>query len=348
MNVNPFEPYKILYWSDKIKKLLMGDIPNPVFVTIDPSNYCNSNCKHCFVKDYNKDNRANLDKDLMIKIIKDLRWGGVKAMAFCGGGEPLMNPATLDAIIACGDVGLENGLITNGTLLDDKIMDAVLNNSSFIRLSVDAATKETYKEVHGIDKFDGVINNIKYLTTHNENGTEVSASFLITKDNYMEVYSFADLMTRLGVDRITYKYAYTSYKGINLDYNGFDWVKNNHELHELIDKVKNDFNNVSLRHPSTFNDEDIKPLNKLYNKCVVAPLNMATVLATGELSLCCDRRGELIIGDLHNKSFWDLWYGDKMREVYKNINVNDCPSRCKSTEYNCIIKDWSKFDWGMI
>lgn len=342
-----FTPYKIFYWRDRVEDLLRGEIPNPVFVTIDPSNRCNSKCPHCFVNEYKQD-QAILDKDIMLKTIDELS-RGVHAIALCGGGEPLCNPSTLDAMIRCREDELQVGLITNGNLFTNNTMDEALRSCSFIRLSVDAPNPTVYKTMHGIDGFRKLVSDIKYLTD-NKKETEISASYLISEANYKSIPSFAKLMNELNVDRITYKYIYTGYNGLDLGYVDKDFIKSKHEvLDKLLTEAKQYEGKmkVSFRHPTTFLSDKIESLNKLYKKCYVAPLNMVTVQANGNVVMCCDRRGQLVMGNVYKESFWDIW-DNNAKKVYNSINVNACPFRCKSTEYNQLIKDWKDFDWGMI
>ena len=58
-----------------------------------------------------------------------------------------------------------------------------------IKFSINGATRETYKQVHGSDHFEKVIENLKYLRKYrddNNANTNIGASYVLTGTNRKE------------------------------------------------------------------------------------------------------------------------------------------------------------------
>jgi radical SAM protein with 4Fe4S-binding SPASM domain len=62
-----------------------------------------------------------------------------------------------------------------------------------------------------------------------------------------------------------------------------------------------------------------------YNECVL-PWDNANVLANGDIKPCCWCRGN--IGNLNDASFEDIWNGEKIVELRKNILEGEIHPMC--------------------
>lgn len=85
----------------------------------------------------------------------------VKSVEFSGGGEPTTHPDIIEIIRHAKSLGLNIGIVTNGNSLEK--LFPVLDAFTFIRISLDAATKDKYQFVHGVNTFESVINNISVM-----------------------------------------------------------------------------------------------------------------------------------------------------------------------------------------
>ena len=214
MNLSIHSPWKILYWRERVEQLLSGDMPDPIVFTIDPSNRCNLSCDWCFTRAYNERHPDILDGALMHRLIDDLAGTGLRAVALCGGGEPLMNPETPAAIRHIADTGKRVGLITNGTLLNDDSTSAVLDCCDYVRLSVDAADPHTWQSLHhGADNhWNHLLDRIRTLARERKaHRPTVGVSFLICPENYEQIPDAAALFKSLGADYLAFKMVLTDY-----------------------------------------------------------------------------------------------------------------------------------------
>jgi MoaA/NifB/PqqE/SkfB family radical SAM enzyme len=186
---------KIDLYYDKVKEAIKEGWTLPVTCEIDLSNDCCLDCSFCIYKQYH-------DSEIMSivtyeKILKDLKDCGIRSITFTGGGEPLMHPRINEIIKMAGGF-FKLGLITNGVLLD-KIDTHLLSRFDFIRVSLNAGTRETYKKISGFDYYDRVIRNIEFAKKHTK---QLGISFVVTDDNIQEI----SLMENLKVDLLQFKH----------------------------------------------------------------------------------------------------------------------------------------------
>lgn len=127
--------YKVAYrWND-IEKIRSGYFPFPKSLTIFPSEVCNLNCDGCHSKHLHKKN-SFMDLALFKRIVTDFYFQGGKAVAFEGGGEPMLHPRIGQMIDHCKKIGLRVGIITNGTIYKKEMLLA-----DWVRVSIHNVSK---------------------------------------------------------------------------------------------------------------------------------------------------------------------------------------------------------------
>lgn len=137
---------------------------NPITCEIDLTDgFCYNKCKHCFFGTDQKEQPIIINTNAVKELIKELSENGTKAIEFSGGGEPTIHPDVHEILEYALNLGLDVGLITNG-LLFNKVKD-ISGYLKFIRISLDAAERNTYFKVHGVDCFNMVIKIYKILST---------------------------------------------------------------------------------------------------------------------------------------------------------------------------------------
>lgn len=114
----------------------------------EPTNLCNHECEICM--------RKNLDRqegfasfDLFRHLISSGRFTYV---GFHGWGEPFLNDEIFDMIRYADSRGMRTGLITNGTLISDKMDDIFSSNLYEIAFGV-----------HRLDGLEGIKKDIRLL-----------------------------------------------------------------------------------------------------------------------------------------------------------------------------------------
>jgi len=67
--------------------------------------------------------------------------------------------------------------------------------------------------------------------------------------------------------------------------------------------------------------------------------------------LCCDRRGDLILGNIKQQKFFGMWGSERHKRMMRDIVVAKCPTRCRATDMNRIVEVGfikEELDWTML
>ena len=264
---------KVIPYLDKIENILEGRFEPPLSCEIDPSNKCQNNCDFCMYADYRNEHPVDLDFGVYLDLIHDLRKMGTRSITFTGGGEPMMHPQFREMVLAAQD--FELGLTTNGVYLDH--LPDIINMFKFVRISLDAATSETYKAMKGTNFFERVVENAK-RTVRMKRDMVLGLSYVISKGNEHEIEAAQKLADDIGVDYIQIKPAYQKY-----------------DLECKIPKGDKSF--ILKRYSSS---------GRL--PCAIAHL-VGIVGADENVYFCCQGRGreDFVVGDLARDSFLEIW-----------------------------------------
>lgn len=336
---NRFQGYKILRHSEKIQQILKGEMPAPVEWVVYPSNICGYRCGHCIMAKEQQDHRGMLSKDAMMRIPEDAVRNKIPCVIYSGGGDPLLNPHTLESARKCKEAGIYVGINNQGYLLDDP------TPFNFIRFSVDAASADIYQQIHNVPRGDGwerVNENIKKVHELNKKGAgiELGLAFLITPTNWHETASFVEWAQQFDPDFIHIRPAYLDGDYLDRQYPGGGLLLKDKvvpNLRELALALSKQYDNVFFR----IDKFEGYWTPKIYEKCRATPL-MAVTSGDGAFLICQDRgimkeENNLRWGDYNKQTFEEIWYGEEHKKAIDSIDLKTCP-RCVENKANEIIE----------
>lgn len=299
--------------GETIKQWLKGENPYAVTTEIDLCGFCNHKCSFCFFKDRHFSEyicRSDIES-----VLCQIKNKGGKAVVFTGGGEPLLNPNICEITKTAKNLGLDLGLVTNGSRLHT-IAD-VKHLFTWIRISLDAALPETYKKMHGMDKqhFKKVLDNIAAL--HNTScKTTIGIAFMVTEATLAEIEIAAWLGKKLGVHYIQFRPLMDDH--IQLD-------------DEIIKKAKK---YETKDYQVFFVDRFFNKSQRNYTHCLG---NFLVTVITADLNVytCCHMRGvdKYCLGNLKTNSLDELW----ARRCALPVN-GQCPKLCRLHYNNNILQ----------
>jgi cyclic pyranopterin phosphate synthase len=134
-----FDGQKLMYHVEEVAKWLKNETVAPIYVEIGPTSICNHRCVFCAF-DYLKNRHTSIDKDVLIKTLKDMAEFGVKSIMWGGEGEPLAYPHLAEATQKAKEFGLDVAITSNGVLLTEEKTKSLLKNLSWIKFSIDGGT----------------------------------------------------------------------------------------------------------------------------------------------------------------------------------------------------------------
>jgi radical SAM protein with 4Fe4S-binding SPASM domain len=140
------------FYEDAEVKIIKNEAPS---LHLDITNECNLNCIHCF-QAAGKPRANELSVDEWLKVIEDFSTLHRSKVTFSG-GEPLLYPGIFELLSLARQKGLEVGLFSNGTQIENQAIVKKLEKCvDKIQLSLDGATRETNDKIRGKGTFEKV------------------------------------------------------------------------------------------------------------------------------------------------------------------------------------------------
>lgn len=319
---------KLKYHPIEVARWLKDELTYPIYAEISPTDICNHNCIFCSFNYLQ--NRTNiLSKDVMISLIDDFADMGVKAFMWGGEGEPLLNKYVPLITDYAKYKGIDIALTTNGVHIEDYMMDQLLRNLSWIKVSIDAGIKEDYYKIHRCnpDDFERVISNIKKMVEYRDSKNldcTIGGQVLLLPENIDNIENLFKTFEDINIDYITIK-PFTASK-YRLGFNSVDYT----DMIDYIKELSSKYRNIILRENTFSRLDDARS----YNKCFALDF-MSYIAATGDVYLCHNYLGdkEYIYGNIYKKSFRDIW----ITRPNKNIDVSNCKKICRMDKVNLYL-----------
>lgn len=334
-----FHPTRVSNWieakddTEKLKKIY------PIYVEISPVGACNHRCTFCAV-DYIGYQNIRWETDLLKIRLTEMADLGIKSIMFAGEGEPLLHKELDDILEHCSSVGIDSSITTNFVMLNDKNVFKILKNSSWIKISINAGTRESYANIHRTKEsdFDKVIDNMKLAvktkSEHNLSCT-LGAQMLLLPENKDDAITLAKTCKDIGLDYIVIKpysqHLFSETKIYeNIDYNPML------ELEKELEKLNDENFHV------VFRSNTMKKLvsGHSYKKCYSTPYFWAHMMANGDLYGCSAylQQDKFCYGNLKENSFKDIWEGEKriqsIKYVKEELDISNCRENCRMDEVN--------------
>lgn len=279
---------------------LKSEIPleSPYVIFIDPSSVCNFKCKFCMNHKIKKP--EIMDFELYKSIIDSLQQfeKPVKVIRLYGFGEPLIsiNFCKMVEYAKASDKVLAVDTTTNGSLIDRDYADRLIKSGiDRINISIEGISSEQYKNFTGrnID-FDELVENLTYLHSIKRN----TIIFIKICGDYLtddEKHKFYDIFTPIS-------------DGCDIEFSMGCWydceIKKNEEV-GIYGQPR----------------ENVETCPYVFYQCMIH--------SNGETALCfLDWNKQLLIGNVKYQSIYDIWHGQDLREVQRNMLKGIKPKIC--------------------
>ncbi len=306
-----YEPQKILRFPERLAEWMrVGHTTVPIGIDLHPTNRCPHNCPACNGKVGDGEVMPTI---LALRILKEFAKAGGKAVQLCGGGEPLAHTDGVLIAEQARNLGLSVGLITNLYKLEDSEARRLTQTCTWIRVSLDAGTPETYSRTHGVDRsqFEGVLERIALLATQVRPGCKVGVGFLTDASTIPEIPLAIESARITGADYIAIR-----------PYSGDTTVP------VVPDMDFGDFRVIVGR--TKYNAE------RHYGRCHARHF-WGVVSADGLLRACCETPDKgPVLGDLKDRSFADVWRN--AGHSICGIDVRKCPVTCRMNANNNLLQ----------
>ena len=340
-----------------------GMLELPKVIEIEPFESCNLRCRMCHVSYAPPGPKPQIN----FEALKKLESISGKYVVFGSNFEPTAHPRFADMISLFVDYGFNMDLVTNGTLLTDKIIETMANGTfNKITFSFDGMRKKTYEEIRRNANFEKTLEIIKktrqaFLDKGKD--TSFSINYVLMRSNLEELIEAIDFWGENQFDMLGFIFMVMRDENEYLKSQNLhpilDYV--NQKLDEAAEYLINGYKKIYISSPRYSNT----PLRKKYPrgfpsagglvrsrsrvkrnmpklnkngfqlgefpgmpfKACQSAFTFARILPDGNVRLC----DQFVAGNINEESFQDIWFGEKATNWRSKLLMDS--SACESCNY---------------
>jgi len=325
----------------------MSTATRPAFVPtlprslyLETTNRCDSECQTCIRTFLTLEPPADLTLEKVKAIVE--QFPALDRVVLHGIGEPLLNREIFD-IVAYLKTRVPVVLFNSDavSLTPKRARRLIESGLDEYRVSMDAATPDTYMKLRGVDQFDRVVANVRCLIALQREMARptprVSLWLTASRVNLDELPAFVRLAGDLGVGEVYVQ---------RLVFNGFGLATEENALHgRLREREERVLDEAARLAPSL--DIALRasglttPLESLKGEATGArywagcqrPWTLSYVTANGNVLPCCISPwvardyGRLILGNAFAQPFAEIWNGERYRQFRTDFESAADPCR---------------------
>ncbi len=303
----------------------------PQVLQIFLTNTCNLDCIMCCNKTVNEKDIYSLDYKTVENII--LTNPQLLVVEWLG-GEPTLYPYFEKLLDLSNKQNIKQVLVTNGSLLNKKIINKLIEYNVDVTISIDAPIKSLYEQIRIGGKFDRLKNNLKLFVREKKrrkhNFNLLTVNYVVLNNNYQYILDMVNFIKQIGIKNIFFENDITNgiYNVSNISKKEYKNFKNS-----LLDLKNNKDENINVFIDESFFNKESKPIqtfsvcDKDNNKCLI-PWVACCIHYNGDVSnsMFCSNN----IGNIYNDSLENIWNSDKNIKIRKQIIKKDMNKICST------------------
>jgi len=326
---------QLFFFSNFFKKAASLNLysfytPYPRFIEVETTTFCNLKCKMC-EHTYWDEKPTHMSFNQFQSILDQfpkLKWIGLTGI-----GSSFLNRDYMEMLryVKAKNIYCE---IYDSFYLLDTIVANELIEIKFDRLimSIDAATKETYKIIRKGAIFEQVTQNLTNLINlkrkRKAHYPEITFHYIISKENIHEVIPFMDMIKSLTHGELvsilftSILHPFKEIQGMKVDVPD-----------ELIRKIKKKGNALRIKVSVNRNILQKEPVTN----CI--EWTMPFIFVDGSVVPCCigneanhrKFQKETALGNIFQETFSNIWHGERytnLRQLIKNGKIPPCCKNC--------------------
>ena len=308
----------------------------PLYVQFEVTTHCNLACYMCVRNEVIK-HPQHLGFDDFRRVFDRI---GAPKLTLSGAGEPLLNPDLVPIVRHAREAGTTVMIPTNGTLLgpDETAETLVEAGLNVLKVSIDAATPETYQAIRRQDCFDRIVAGLRSVEQakrkRQSRSPEVRLDVVILNENYHEIGAVVRLADELGIGTVFFRAVQT--KGIGEEREAtigkdVDFEALSRAVREGIDeaarrRVRTNLKDVA-RDFSVYRSIYTQQDAALSGHVCLLPWLQCFISVTGEVAPCCATYTNegFTAGNAFERDFEAIWNGARMREIRRQFRRKENP-----------------------
>ena len=209
--LSPFEEERISRILPEAGKAARGEIAYPMVARIGLTTSCLHDCSGCLFADNQAKEKCFLDSSKFLTLLNGIHSLKVKLVDLSGGGEPTLHPEFKTFANMCIEDGFKLALSSNGTWTDPDLINLLSDGFSFIRINMDASSREVYDRIHrptAPGEFQRMLDNLERLVAEREKrkaGLIIGGKVWLSQSNMNFLEETINLARDLGLDYIQFQ-----------------------------------------------------------------------------------------------------------------------------------------------
>ena len=187
--------------------VLLPLVPDIRKLYVEVTAECNFSCITCIRHSWS-DAVGRMSWETFERILTDCKQlPDLQTIHFGGFGEPLTHPDIEDMVACCKQAGYTVEMISNGSLLTDAVIAALLTTGlDYLFISLDGSDPQSYEAIRPGADYQAVLGNIKCLQQiKKRRGTvlpRLGIEFVATRSNFSRLPFMRKVVDELQADRL--------------------------------------------------------------------------------------------------------------------------------------------------
>lgn len=274
-----------------------------------------------------------MPSERVLGLLDEMKSAGVIGIQFTGGGEPLLHPAHQQIFERSLELGFACSLVSNGLALTSSVI-SLLADFSWVRISVDAGSPETYSKTRTThpDNYRKVLGNLASIAdaiSKRGSSCTLGMGFVVMPHNWMEIEAgvLAAKKAKCQNTRLSAMFGPDDEKPYTGIYDSIKVAIAHAKRHETD----------SFKVYDLFGDriDDLRLGSPDYNIC--SKMHYCSYIgADMQAYVCCvysyNERGKIAgdMGNLLHRRFDDFWASEERKKFMQEFN----PRLCERCQFN--------------
>jgi len=334
---------------------------SPLLVVWNFTNACNLKCKHCY-QDATRKLPNELSLEERLDVVDQLDEMKVPFLAFSG-GEPLMDKEIWKVAEYAKQKGIWLALATNGTLITKKVAQQIKEvGIDYVEISLDSADPQRHDQFRGIPGYwERAVRGIKNCV---ELGLSVGLAATFSQFNFDELDDLYQLSVELNVD----KFYLFNFIPTGRAKQIADWDPSPQQREQMLKRMHSfmleeklsvlttapQFSRACMQAapegplPTSHYNLGIglsaKYIARYVGGCGAGRVYCA-LQPDGKVTPCVFI-GDLVVGDIRNQSFKEIWRNSEVLNVLRDRdNLKENCHSCQFRDFcgGCRARAWNYF-----
>jgi radical SAM protein with 4Fe4S-binding SPASM domain len=314
----------------------------PRTLYLETTNRCDSECQTCL----RTFQTLEPPKDLTLHEVRQIvaQFPRLDRVVLHGIGEPLLNKQIFEIVAYLKTTGATVLFNSDAISLTQKraaqLIDSGLDE---YRVSMDAASRETYAKIRGVDQFERVIRNLSALVSLQQqrgcHTPRVSMWFTTLKANLDELPAFIRLAARLGVPEVNAQRLVFYGQGLAVQEQSLHRRLEERQHHVLVEAetLAQQYGIVFKASGATTPLQSLNgatPEQRPWAGCQ-RPWTLSYVTANGNVLPCCispwttKSYRNLVLGNALTTEFAQIWNGERYQQFRQDFESEVAPDPCR-------------------